>query len=208
MSRSRPSKPGAIRSAALEIAWNGQTIGVDEVGRGPLAGPVVAAAVCLPVDNSIAGLRDSKKLSAKRRAELDSQIRDQAICWHIGSASPREIDELNILQATHLAMQRAVAGVVGYGSEILVDGNRLPELPLPARAIVGGDDRVAPISAASILAKQFRDALMIDLAKQFPQYGFERHKGYGTAQHLKALALLGPCSWHRRSFSPVRAALR
>ncbi len=192
--------------ALPDIAWNEASIGVDEVGRGPLAGPVVAAAVCLSTQSPIEGLRDSKKLSAKRRGELDVQIRDHSVCWHIGSATPQEIDELNILQATHLAMQRAVAGVVEHGAEVLVDGNRLPQLPLPAFAIIGGDDRVAPISAASIIAKQHRDRFMIALAQQYPQYGFERHKGYGTPEHLAALRAFGPCPWHRRSFAPVRDA--
>lgn len=190
------------------LAWTRVTLGVDEVGRGPLAGPVVAAAVCLDPDNPVEGLRDSKKLSAKRRIELDLLIRERAVCWHIASASAEEVDELNILQATHLAMQRAVAGAAQHAREIVVDGNRLPELPLPARAIIGGDDRVAPISAASILAKQYRDQLMIELAQEYPQYGFDRHKGYGTRQHLAALATHGPCPWHRQSFAPVRAARR
>lgn len=205
MSRSRRKKQHA---SLPDVSWGDNTIGVDEVGRGPLAGPVVAAAVCLSSRNPIEGLRDSKKLSAKRRGEFDTLIRERALCWHIGSASPLEIDELNILQATHLAMQRAVAGIVCHGREILVDGNRLPELPLPATAIIGGDDRVAPISAASILAKEYRDSLMRRLAEQFPAYGFERHKGYGTPEHLEALSSVGPCVWHRRSFAPVREALR
>lgn len=183
-------------------------VGVDEAGRGPLAGPVVAAAVVM-CDGGIAGLADSKVLTARRRAALEPVIR--ARCLHgIGAASVAEIDHLNILQATLLAMIRAVDTLVATaGSEptlVLVDGNRLPDWRWPARAIVGGDATEPAISAASILAKEGRDREMIRLCARHPGYGFARHKGYGTAYHRAALTRLGPCSEHRRSFAPVRMA--
>lgn len=181
--------------------------GVDEAGRGPLAGPVVAAAVILDPARPIAGLADSKKLSAKKREQLAVAIRDCALAWHVAEASVAEIDELNILQATLLAMQRAVAGLPVTPAEALIDGNRCPKLDIPARAIVGGDATVAAISAASILAKTVRDAGMRALHLQHPQYGFDRHMGYGTAAHLTALRAHGPCLAHRRSFAPVREQL-
>lgn len=182
--------------------------GVDEAGRGPLAGPVVAAAVILDPAQPIAGLADSKKLSAARREKLAIEIRAKARAWHVAQASVEEIDRLNILQATLLAMQRAVAGLGVVPAEVLIDGNRCPVLSMPARAIVGGDASVAEISAASILAKTVRDAGMMALHDRYPDYGFDRHKGYGTAVHLAALQRHGPCPEHRRSFAPVQEALR
>ncbi|HEY5646251.1 MAG TPA: ribonuclease HII [Pseudomonadales bacterium] len=179
--------------------------GVDEVGRGPLAGPVLAAAVILRGAGP-EGLRDSKKLSAKRRLELAAEIRATAVAWSIGRAEVQEIDALNVLRATHLAMQRAVLVLDERPQVVLVDGNLLPSLPLPAVAIVKGDDRIAAISAASIIAKVARDQEMTDLANVYPGYGFERHKGYGTAEHLAALDALGPSPAHRMSFAPCRKA--
>lgn len=182
--------------------------GVDEAGRGPLAGPVVAAAVILDPARPIAGLADSKKLSAARREKLAIEIRAQALAWCVAEASVAEIDALNILQATLLAMQRAVAGLALLPAEVLIDGNRCPRLDVPARAIVGGDATVAAISAASILAKTARDAGMLALHARYPLYGFDRHKGYGTAVHMAALREHGPSPEHRLSFAPVREALR
>ena len=180
-------------------------VGVDEAGRGPLAGPVVAAAVLL-CEGGIAGLDDSKKLTAKRRAELEVEIK--ARCrWGIGEASVAEIDSINILQATFVAMTRAVEALGFEPGEVLVDGNRLPVLPVQAQAIVKGDARVPTISAASILAKVHRDRLCLALDERHPQYGFAAHKGYPTAEHLQALRRFGPCPAHRRSFGPVRAAV-
>lgn len=179
--------------------------GVDEAGRGPLAGPVVAAAVILDPVRPIVGLADSKKLSAGKREKLAVEIRARALAWCVAEASVEEIDALNILQATLLAMQRAVAGLAVRPAEVMIDGNRCPRLELPMRAIVGGDATVAAISAASILAKTVRDAGMRILHEQFPQYGFAQHMGYGTADHLAALRAHGPCPAHRRSFAPVRA---
>lgn len=181
--------------------------GVDEAGRGPLAGPVVAAAVILDPARPIAGLADSKKLSAGKREKLAVEIRAMALAWHVAEATVEEIDRLNILQATLLAMQRAVAGLALTPAEVLIDGNRCPRLDLPARAIIGGDATVAEISAASILAKTVRDAGMRVLHEQFPQYGFARHMGYGTVAHLAALRAHGPSPVHRRSFAPVREQL-
>lgn len=182
--------------------------GVDEAGRGPLAGPVVAAAVILDPARPIAGLADSKKLTAIRREKLALEIRTKALAWCVAEASVAEIDDINILQATLLAMQRAVAGLSLSPVEVLIDGNRCPALAVPARAIVGGDATVAEISAASILAKTVRDAGMLDLHARYPQYRFDRHKGYGTAVHLAALREHGPCPEHRTSFAPVREAQR
>jgi len=181
--------------------------GVDEVGRGPLAGAVVAAAVILDPARPIEGLRDSKRLSAVRRAELDGLIRAQALAWALGRAEVEEIDRLNILHASMLAMQRAVAGLDPAPTQALVDGNRAPALACPAQAVIKGDDRVPAIAAASILAKQARDAEMGDLAARYPGYGFERHMGYPTVAHLEALRTLGPTPAHRRSFAPVRRCL-
>ena len=181
--------------------------GVDEAGRGPLAGPVVAAAVILDPAHPIAGLADSKKLSAKKRESLAAQIHTHALAWCVAEATVEEIDTLNILQATLLAMQRAVAGLSITPHEALIDGNRCPQLAVPARAIVGGDATVAEISAASILAKTTRDAGLLVLHAAYPQYGFDRHKGYGTAEHLAALHAYGPTPQHRKSFAPVREQL-
>jgi ribonuclease HII len=181
--------------------------GVDEVGRGPLAGPVVAAAVILNNDAPISGLDDSKKLTEKRRISLDAQIRQHAHCYAIGYADVGEIDQLNILHATMLAMQRAVAGLDVTPDMVYVDGNRVPELPCEAEAIVGGDGKVAEISAASIIAKVYRDSLMKDLHEQYPHYGFASNKGYPSKQHRDALLVHGVTPLHRRSFAPVRAAL-
>lgn len=178
--------------------------GVDEAGRGPLAGPVVAAAVILDPARVIPGLADSKKLSARQREQLYALIRRDALAFAIASASEDEIDRLNIQEATLLAMRRAVDRLAAAPSEVLVDGNRLPALPIPARAIVRGDDTEPCIMAASILAKVSRDAGMDELHQQYPAYGFDRHRGYGTASHLAALHRLGPCPAHRQSFRPVR----
>lgn len=184
-------------------AQEGLVCGIDEAGRGPLAGPVVAAAVILDPAHPITGLNDSKKLSARRREALAREIREKALAWAIAEASVEEIDRLNILQASLLAMQRAVAGLSLCPIKALVDGNKCPKLDCPAEAIVGGDGKVAAIAAASILAKTARDAGMIALHAIYPMYGFDRHKGYPTAAHLAALRLHGPTLAHRRSFSPV-----
>lgn len=181
--------------------------GVDEVGRGPLVGAVVTAAVILDPSRPIPGLADSKKLSEKRRLALFDEITEKALCWSLGRAEPHEIDELNILHATLLAMQRAVAGLSVTPEYVLIDGNRCPQLPMPSMAVVKGDSRVAEISAASILAKVTRDAEMAALDISFPQYGFAQHKGYPTAFHLERLAEHGATEHHRRSFAPVRRAL-
>lgn len=180
--------------------------GCDEAGRGPLAGPVVAAAVILDELQPIRGLADSKVISPRRREKLFDEIRARALCCSIASASVQEIDSLNILQATLLAMQRAVAGLRLRPHRVLVDGNRVPVLAVPVAAIVRGDAKVAAISAASILAKVQRDRLCEQLHERHPAYGFATHKGYPTPEHLAALREHGPCSEHRRSFAPVRAA--
>jgi ribonuclease HII len=182
--------------------------GVDEVGRGPLAGPVVAAAVILDDQRRIRGLRDSKQLTALQRERLDGQIRAGALCLAIGQASVEEIDRLNILQATLLAMRRAVEGLRLTPACVLVDGNQLPRLRVPCEAVIGGDARVAAISAASIVAKVFRDALLVQLHERHPRYGFADHKGYATAEHLAALRAHGACVEHRRSFAPVSECWR
>jgi ribonuclease HII len=185
----------------------GLVAGVDEAGRGPLAGPVVAAAVILDDQHTIAGVNDSKKLTAKRREQLFEEIRAKALCFCIAEASTQEIDELNILQATLLAMRRAVEGLRLRPSQVLVDGNRLPILNVPAQAIVKGDSKVASIAAASILAKVHRDRWCAAVDATYPQFGFATHKGYPTAEHLRALVQHGACDVHRRSFGPVRQAL-
>ena len=192
------------------LTWDtgGLLAGVDEAGRGPLAGPVVAAAVILDDLKPIAGLNDSKKLSEKRREKLYDEILAKALCCSIAEASVKEIDELNILQATLLAMRRAVEGLRLKPVKVLVDGNRLPVLDVRAEAIVQGDALVPAISAASILAKVSRDRMCVQLHAQYPQYGFDRHKGYGTAEHLQALAEHGPSPWHRTSFAPVARSIR
>lgn len=199
-----------LRAEQVPLNWAapGLAAGVDEAGRGPLAGPVVAAAVILDPRQGIAGLADSKKLTARRREQLFDQIQDKALCCAIGQASVEEIDRLNILQATLLAMQRAVAGLRLVPARVLVDGNRLPRLPMLAEAIIGGDAKVPAISAASILAKVHRDRWCEQIDAEYPQYGFAAHKGYGTAAHLAALRQHGPTPWHRRSFAPVAQALR
>ena len=184
----------------------GLVAGIDEAGRGPLAGPVVAAAVILDAARPIAGLRDSKLLSAAVRERLALEIRACALAWAVGEADVAEIDSLNILQATMLAMRRAVLGLSIAPAEAWIDGNRCPELACATRAIVKGDRDVAVISAASILAKTARDAMLIELDGAYPAYGFGRNKGYGTAEHLAALARHGPCPVHRRSFAPVAQA--
>lgn len=181
--------------------------GVDEVGRGPLAGPVITAAVILDPSRPITGLTDSKKLTAKRREQLVPVIQQQALCWAMGRAEVAEIDALNILQASLLAMQRAVAALSVAPTEVLVDGNHLPVFDCPARAIIKGDLTEPAIAAASILAKVARDAEMLSLHQQYPGYGFDRHKGYPTSQHRQALSELGPTAIHRRSFRPVQLSL-
>jgi ribonuclease HII len=194
--------------AEFELAMQGGRVaGVDEVGRGPLAGPVVAAAVILDSTRPIEGLRDSKKLTERRREQLAEQIRAQALAWSLGRAEPQEIDSINILQASLLAMQRAVAGLQIPPELVLIDGNRCPALDCPAQAIVGGDDRVAAISAASILAKVVRDREMVRMDARYPGYGFARHKGYPSKLHLEALAALGVTPIHRRCYAPVRRLL-
>mgnify|MGYP001437797905 CR=1 FL=1 len=198
-----------MRAEQTALDWDapGLLAGVDEAGRGPLAGPVVAAAVILDPRQPIDGLADSKKLSALRRAKLFDEIRAKALCCAIASASVEEIDRLNILQATLLAMQRAVAGLRLPPAKVLVDGNRLPTLPVRAEAVVGGDALVPAISAASILAKVHRDRWCAQVDEQYPQYGFAGHKGYGTALHMAALREHGACIHHRRSFAPVARVL-
>lgn len=177
--------------------------GIDEAGRGPLAGPVFAAAVILDPAHAIDGLRDSKLLSRRRREVLAALVRERALAWAVASADVHEIDTLDILQATLLAMRRAVAALSVAPAQAVVDGNQCPALACPVQAIVKGDRHVAVISAASILAKTARDALLIELDAAYPHYGFARNKGYGTAEHLAALARYGPCPLHRRSFAPV-----
>jgi ribonuclease HII len=181
--------------------------GVDEAGRGPLAGPVTAAAVILDPDRPIAGLRDSKKLSEARRDELALQIKERALAWAIAECSEQEIDELNILQATMLAMRRAVEGLRVQPTLALIDGNRCPVMAVRSEAIVKGDDKVAAISAASILAKTARDHALARLHELYPQYALDQHKGYPTALHLERLRLHGVSPIHRKSYAPVRALL-
>lgn len=199
--RAEPLWPLVLEVPGLLMA------GVDEAGRGPLAGPVVAAAVILDDRRPIAGLNDSKKLSAATRARLFDEIHAKAICFCIAEASVEEIDRLNILQATMLAMRRAVEGLRLRPAKVLVDGNRLPVLAMAAEAIVQGDSKVKAISAASVLAKVHRDRLCLTLHDQHPEYGFDGHKGYPTTAHLAALRTHGACVQHRRSFAPVREVL-
>lgn len=201
------AKPEAARQTSFAWDLPGLVAGVDEAGRGPLAGPVVAAAVILDDQNPIAGLNDSKKLTALKRERLYDEIRAKALCCAVGQASVQEIDEINILQATLLAMQRAVGGLRLKPSKVLVDGNRLPVLTVMAEAIVGGDATVPAISAASILAKVTRDRWCAELDRRYPHYGFASHKGYGTAEHLAALQKHGACPEHRKSFAPVAQVL-
>ncbi len=193
----------------LGLSWDapGLVAGVDEAGRGPLAGPVVAAAVILDELHPILGLADSKVLTEKKRERLFDEIRAKALCCCIAEASVEEIDRLNILQATMLAMRRAVEGLRLKPTKVLVDGNRLPVLKIPAEAIVKGDSKVQAISAASILAKVTRDRQCLAMHELHPEYGFAGHKGYPTADHLAALRAHGACAWHRRSFGPVRQLL-
>jgi len=185
----------------------GNACGVDEAGRGPIAGPVYAAAVILDRKRRIAGLDDSKRLSERRRLELALNIRERALAWAVASASVEEIDRLNILGATLLAMQRAIRGLAVAPDRVLVDGLHCPAVGIPATAIVEGDAKVAAISAASILAKTERDAEMLRLHARFPHYGLDRHKGYPTRAHLVALREHGACEIYRRSFAPVREVL-
>ncbi len=186
---------------------NRYVAGVDEVGRGPLAGPVVAAAVILDPQRPIAGLADSKKLSEKRRETLAPIIREQSLCWALGRAEPEEIDRINILQASLLAMQRAVAALAIQPGLALVDGNKAPALSCQVRTVIGGDASEPAISAASIIAKVARDQEMVELDARYPGYGLAKHKGYPTQQHMQALRELGVSEIHRRSFGPVQRLL-
>ena len=200
---------GLLKAEQVALSWDtpGLVAGVDEAGRGPLAGPVFAAAVILDDLKPIKGLADSKTLTAKKRDKLYDEIRAKALCCSVAQASTEEVDALNILQATMLAMQRAVEGLRLKPVKVLIDGNRIPKLDVLAEAIVKGDSKVQAISAASILAKVSRDRWCSDLHAQFPHYGFDQHKGYGTAQHMAALKEFGPCPEHRTSFAPVTAVL-
>ena len=204
----RSKKSWPLEQSKLNWDTYGLTAGVDEAGRGPLAGPVVAAAVILDELNPIHGLNDSKKLSAKRREALFDEIRARALCFAIAEASVQEIDEINILQATLLAMKRAVEALRLPPKLVLVDGNRLPILSIRSEAIVQGDALVPVISAASILAKVHRDRLCEAMHQRYPVYGFDQHKGYGTAQHMAALQAHGPADCHRMTFAPVARSVR
>ena len=195
----------AERSSTFPLV--SKAAGIDEAGRGPLAGPVVAAAVVLDPDKPINGLDDSKALKHKVRLALKDEIQDRAIGWALGCANVEEIDRLNILQATLLAMRRAVSNLNMSIDMALVDGNVDPGLACPTKTIVRGDTKVAAISAASILAKVFRDSVMLSSSKDYPEYGFDRHKGYGTREHLLALKQHGPSTFHRKTFAPVRDLL-
>lgn len=186
---------------------SGLIAGVDEVGRGPLAGPVVTAAVILDPENPVQGLDDSKKLTEKKRMALAVQIKEKALCFHIARAEHSEIDELNIFQATLLAMKRAVMGLTTKPDQVLVDGKFCPEILFPCEAVIKGDSKVAAISAASILAKVTRDTEMIRMEERWPGYGFAKHKGYPTKMHIEALQKLGVTPIHRRSFKPVKKIL-
>jgi ribonuclease HII len=199
-----------LKAEQTALSWDipGLVAGVDEAGRGPLMGPVVAAAVILDELNPIQGLADSKKLTALRREKLYDEIRAKALCCSIALATAEEIDSINILQATMLAMKRAVEGLRLKPNKVLVDGNRLPTLIILSEAIVGGDALVPSISAASILAKVHRDRWCAEFHLEYPQYGFADHKGYSTAEHLAALRQHGACPQHRRSFAPVAEVLR
>lgn len=200
-----PSRRSSVPEQ-LSLSWDGDGLvaGVDEAGRGPLAGPVVAAAVILDDERPIRGLADSKGLTARARQRLHDEICARALCVEVAWASPEEIDEVNVLQATLRAMSRAVHSLRLKPARVLVDGNRLPTVAVPAQAIVKGDALVPAISAASIVAKVRRDAWCMEIHQQYPQYGFATHKGYPTAEHLQALRLHGPSPVHRRSFAPVR----
>lgn len=211
MPRNATSSKDASAQQALLLTLPGDepglVAGVDEAGRGPWAGAVVAAAVILDPQRPIVGLNDSKKLSAAKREALYAQICEQALCYSVAEASAEEIDQINILQATFLAMTRAVQGLALAPQQVLVDGNRLPPWQYPAQAIVGGDGKVAAIAAASILAKVTRDRACAELDALYPAYGFAQHKGYGTKQHQEALRQYGASPAHRRSYAPVRAVL-
>lgn len=202
----KPQMLFRIYSARAMADKSAIVAGVDEAGRGPLAGPVVAAAVILPEQYHLDGLTDSKKLSEKKRERLFDEIQDQAICFGIAEASIEEIDTLNILHASMLAMQRAINALPSKPSMLLIDGNRCPETDISAKAVVGGDGIEPAISAASILAKVTRDRLMKDMETCYPGYGFAKHKGYPTKAHREKLAELGPCAIHRRSYAPVQQA--
>ncbi len=204
----RSKKSLLLEQKILNWDTHGLVAGVDEAGRGPLAGPVVAAAVILDDLNPIHGLNDSKELTAKRREALFDEIRARALCCAIAEATVQEIDQLNILQATMLAMKRAVEALRLPPKLVLVDGNRLPTLSIRAEAIVQGDALVPAISAASILAKVHRDRLCEAMHRRYPAYGFDQHKGYGTAQHLAALQAHGPADCHRMTFAPVARSVR
>ena len=199
-----------LKAEQVSLVWDtpGLIAGVDEAGRGPLAGPVVAAAVILDEKNPIRGLADSKTLTALRREKLFDEIRAKALCCSIAEASVEEIDRLNILQATMLAMRRAVEGLRLKPAKVLIDGNRIPVMDVLAEAIVKGDALIPAISAASILAKVSRDRWCAELDLTYPQYGFAGHKGYGTAEHLAALREHGACPQHRKTFSPVAQVLK
>lgn len=199
-----------MQAEQATLVWDvpGLVAGVDEAGRGPLAGPVIAAAVILDDLKPIKGLADSKVLSPARRERLYDEIQDKALCCCVGEASVEEIDRFNILQATLMAMRRAVDGLRLKPVKVLVDGNRLPTLDVLAEAIVRGDARVRSISAASIVAKVHRDRLCLQMHERWPQYGFDSHKGYGTEDHIRALRQHGACEWHRRSFSPVSGVMQ
>ncbi|MDI5919671.1 ribonuclease HII [Halomonas sp. LR5S13] len=206
--KARASGKGGRELPPLVIDYPGDRLaGVDEVGRGPLVGPVVAAAVILDPARSIAGLADSKALTARRREALALEIRERALAFAVAEASAAEVDALNIYHATHLAMRRAIDALVPAAEYLLVDGNRLPGHHVPGQAVVKGDARHPAIAAASILAKVARDAGMVALDARYPDYGFARHKGYPTREHLAALERLGPLPDHRRSFGPVKRQL-
>ena len=194
----------ALKGDDVSVKLRALIAGVDEAGRGPLAGPVVAAAVILDPLRPIEGLTDSKKLSSKRRAFLERQIIANALCWSVARVEAAEIDRINILQATLLAMRKAVMALAQQPTRVLVDGNHCPDLKVPVEAIVKGDLTEATISAASILAKESRDRIMRELDEQYPEYGLCEHMGYPTKRHIMALGLHGPCQEHRRSFAPVR----
>ncbi|MFL6663990.1 MAG: ribonuclease HII [Rhizobacter sp.] len=205
--RSKKSSPPRPKQLGLRFEVQGLVAGVDEAGRGPLAGPVVAAAVILDDTKRIRGLNDSKVLAPAVRERLYDEIRAKALCCSVAEATVEEIDAINILQATLLAMRRAVEGLRLKPAKVLVDGNQLPRLRIHAEAVIGGDATVKSISAASILAKVHRDRLCLQLHELHPQYGFDEHKGYSTPAHLAALKAHGACSIHRRSFAPVREAM-
>lgn len=199
----KPEIASKVKQLDLFSVNGARVCGVDEAGRGPLAGAVVAAAVILHPDRAIPGLADSKKLSARKRERLALEIKQQAWAWAVAEASVEEIDQLNILQASLLAMKRAVMSLSLVPDRVLVDGNQLPDLPYSVQAIIGGDASQPSISAASILAKTSRDAALIELDQRYPDYGFAQHKGYPTPQHLQAIRQYGVLPVHRKSFAPV-----